>query len=228
MGLKNKNLRALHGKSLVGWAATIASRIHSIDEVVVSTDSNEIAGEAIRNGARFLGLRPIELSGPSVHDQQVLTDTLIKIEAALNYEFDIVVMLQPTSPLRTIDEVNSCLEEVASLNRTACWTISGVDLKFHFRKQLTIDGDSQLRRSVDGPRVVARQDLDPTFVRNGACYVFTRETLLKEPNLMGWNCGYVLSEGVRPNIDTLEDLTAAIEISRINQETGLLEERETH
>ena len=224
VGIKDKNLKLIHGKSLVGWAATIANAIEFIDVVVVSTDSTVIAEEAKRNGGMFLGLRPFELSGPAVHDQQVLLDSLEKSQIAENCEFEIVVMLQPTSPLRSKEEVEECINEVAFQNMTACWTVSKIDPKFHFRKQLSIDENSLLRMSIEGPRVVARQELSQTYFRNGACYVFSRETIQNDPHLMGNSCGYVISEGRRPNIDAIEDLVIASEISCINQETGLLEE----
>lgn len=225
VGIKHKNLRKIHEKSLVAWAVTVANMNEFIDEVVVSTDSDEIAEEATRHGGTFLGLRSAELSGPTIHDQQVLIETLTKSEAALNCIFEILLMLQPTSPLRTSEEINQCIMEVGSLNKTACWTVSKVDPKYHYRKQLTIGKDSALNVAVEGPRVVARQELSQTYIRNGACYVFTRETVIKDPQLMGDNCGYVISDGMRPNIDALKDLEKAIEISWINEETGLLEEK---
>jgi CMP-N,N'-diacetyllegionaminic acid synthase len=225
VGIKHKNLQLIHEKSLVGWAVTIATKVDVIDKVVISTDSLEIAEEAMKHGGTFLKLRSTELSGPNIHDQQVLIETLSNSETALNSEFEIIMMLQPTSPLRSIEEINKCLIEVALLNKTACWTISKVDAKYHYRKQLRIGEDSVLQMSVEGPRVVNRQELSQTYIRNGACYVFTRETLLNDPQLLGNNCGYVISDGVRPNIDVIEELRHAIEISCINSESGLLEEK---
>ena len=225
VGIKDKNLRKIHNKSLVAWAVTVAMMNEFIDEVVVSTDSDEIAEIATQQGGTFLGLRSAELSGPTIHDQQVLVETLNKSEAVFSFEFGIVVMLQPTSPLRTNEEINQCISEVGSLNKTACWTVSKVDPKYHYRKQLTISEGSALRMSVEGPRVVARQELSQTYIRNGACYAFTRETVIKDPQLMGDNCGYVISDGMRPNIDAIKDLEKAIEISWISEETGLLEEK---
>lgn len=225
VGIKHKNLKLIHGKSLVGWAVTIATKVGAIDEVVISTDSEEIAEEAKLHGGTFIKLRSPELSGPNVHDQQVLIETLANCETALNSQFEVVVMLQPTSPLRSIKEIDKCLIEVGLLNKTACWTISKVDAKYHYRKQLSIGDRSELQMSVVGPRVVSRQELSQTFLRNGACYAYTRETLMEDPQLLGNNCGYVISQGIRPNIDVIEDLYQAIEISQVNPENGLLEEK---
>ncbi len=225
VGIKHKNLKLIHGKSLVGWAVTVGTKVLAIDKVVISTDSEEIAEEAILHGATFIKFRSPELSGPSVHDQQVLIETLTNCEAALNCQFDIVMMLQPTSPLRSIKEIDNCLFEVGFLNKSACWTVSKVDAKYHYRKQLSVGDKSELQMSVIGPRVVSRQELSPTFIRNGACYVFTRETLINDPQLLGNNCGYVVSEGIRPNIDVIEDLYHAIETSYVNAENGLLQEK---
>jgi CMP-N-acetylneuraminic acid synthetase len=225
VGIKHKNLKLIHGKSLVGWAVTIATKASAIDEVVISTDSLEIAEEAVLHGGTFIKLRSAEFSGPNVHDQQVLIETLANCEAALNSQFELVVMLQPTSPLRSMEEIDKCLKEVGFQNKTACWTVSKVDAKYHYRKQLSIGDKSELQMSVVGPRVVGRQELSQTFIRNGACYVFTRETVMNDPQLLGNSCGYVISEGLRPNIDVIEDLNQAIEVSYVNAENGLLEEK---
>ena len=88
VGIKHKNLKLIHGKSLVGWAVAIATKVGAIDEVVISTDSEEIAEEAKLHGGTFIKLRSPELSGPNVHDQQVLIETLANCEAALNSQFE--------------------------------------------------------------------------------------------------------------------------------------------
>lgn len=227
VGIKGKNLQLIHGNSLVGWACYISSLVKEIDKVVISTDSQEIANEAMRNGAQFIDLRPVELSGTSVHDQQVLIHTLNESEQEDQMQYQIVVMIQPTSPLRTINEIFQCITSVAVQNKSACWTLSPVDIKFHFRKQLSMNENFELSISVPSQRVVSRQELAPTYIRNGACYVLARETLFKDPNLLGTSCGYVVSNGLRPNIDTIEDLELARNFSVVNLKSKLLEERIT-
>jgi CMP-N,N'-diacetyllegionaminic acid synthase len=226
VGIKNKNLQKVHEVSLVSWASKLASSISIIDKVIVSTDSQEIADEAQSYGADFLSFRPSELSGASVHDQQVLIHSLFESESFCDKEFDVIVMLQPTSPLRSREEVEECLRAVAENGKSACWTVSEIDLKFHYRKQLKIGADDALELAFSGDRVVARQELQKVFMRNGACYVFSRDTLMNDPNLLGTNCGYLISNGIRPNIDNIEDLEWCRNISQVNSATGYLTERQ--
>jgi CMP-N-acetylneuraminic acid synthetase len=226
VGIKNKNLQKVHEVSLVSWAAKLASSISLIDKVIVSTDSQEIADEAQSYGADFLSFRPNELSGAAVHDQQVLIHSLLESESFCDTEIDVIVMLQPTSPLRSREEVEECLRQVAEKGKSACWTVSQIDLKFHYRKQLKIGSGDALELAFSGDRVVARQELQQVFMRNGACYVFSRDTVMNDPNLLGTNCGYVISNGIRPNIDTTDELELCQKISQVNITTGYLTERQ--
>jgi len=209
VGLPRKNLREIHGVSLVGWAVKFANLIKEIDVVAVSSDSDEILNVSkVQGGACIEILRPEELSGPRVSDTDVLRHALEFTERQYMEKFDIVVMLQPTSPLRQITEVNECIYKVKA-GASAAWTISEVDLKYHFRKQLIITPAGNLDYAVHGETVIARQQLNPTYIRNGACYVVSKETLLSGVDLLGPNCGLVVSIGIRPNIDTLEDFEEA-------------------
>lgn len=228
VSVKKKNLRKIHNIPLVGWAAKTASVVSEITVIVVSTDSHAIASQAIRFGAHFLGFRSADLSGPKVHDQQVLIESLTQAEERFGTCFDTVMMLQPTSPLRTVGEIQKCLSKVRKSGYTSCWTVSPIDLKYHFRKQLITNDSDFLQLAVDGPRVVARQELSQTFMRNGACYVYSRETIFHDPNLLGDKATFIVSEGCRPNIDTLQDLLWARRISYTDPKSGLLLEKRSN
>ena len=130
--------------------------------------------------------------------------------------FDIIVMLQPTSPLRSFSEVMQCIRLVAE-GASAAWAVSKLDVKYHYKKQLLASEEGILRVAVPGPQVIARQELKDTYIRNGACYAISRKTLIEDPLLMGSNCGYVVSESARPNIDEEWDLQLAEQISFVNQ-----------
>lgn len=225
VGIKDKNLMLVHNTSLVGWAAKVGRSVLSIDNLVVSTDSEKIANSAVEFGAEFLGLRPPELSGSSIHDQQVLIDALEKAESHFGYEFEVIVMLQPTSPLRTLEEVQECIASVKEKDKSACWTVSRIDVKNHYRKQLEVNLFGDMKLAVQSERVVSRQELNETYIRNGACYAFSKDTLYTDPNLLGPNCGHIVSDGIRPNIDTIEDLDYARAISKVHLHNGFLIER---
>ena len=110
----------------------------------------------------------------------VLIHALKKIEKIDNTKYDIVLMLQPTSPLRS----KSILERAVKLfeeKYEAVWSISKIDKKFHEKKQLKLNEDGFLSySSMDGKKIIfARQMLDERYIRNGLVYAFTRKSILK-------------------------------------------------
>jgi CMP-N-acetylneuraminic acid synthetase len=217
IGIPNKNLRKIHGKSLVSWAVVFANKLPNVDSICVSSDSEAILNESRDNGDCILDRRPDLLSGPAISGSSVLNHVLHFVEKEMDKYFDIVVMLQPTSPLRSFSEVMECIRLVAE-GASAAWTVSKLDVKYHYKKQLLASEEGILRVAVPGPQVIARQELGDTYIRNGACYAISRKTLIEDPLLMGSNCGYVVSESARPNIDEEWDLQLAEQISFVNQE----------
>jgi CMP-N-acetylneuraminic acid synthetase len=128
--------------------------------------------------------------------------------------FDVVLMLQVTSPLRDARDIGECLEALANDNGDAAWTVSPTELHFHPLKQLVVDdaGNMDLYDS-RGLEIVARQQLTPVFHRNGSCYALRRDFLMSSDTLFSpGKSKAIISEGVRVNIDTEEDLTIAEEL----------------
>ncbi len=94
-GIPRKNIKPLAGKPLIGWTIDIAKRVKSIDRIVVSTEDAEIASIATKLGADVPFLRPVELS---TDDTPSIAPVLHALEILQDYEW--VMLLQPTSPLR--------------------------------------------------------------------------------------------------------------------------------
>ncbi len=140
----------------------------------------------------------------------MLEHALQAIEEIDGTQYDIILMLQPTSPCRTEAHVFQCLEKLVDEQRDAVWTVSPVDCKFHPLKQLqpTADGGMKLWDEA-GKKIIARQQLGESFIRNGAVYAFTRDCLLKQRSIYGKSMGYVLIEEPLANIDTLADFEKA-------------------
>jgi CMP-N-acetylneuraminic acid synthetase len=184
----------------------VLSQVPGIDRAVVSTDNEDIAQEAISAGLEAPFRRPESLSGDLVSDQQVLRHALTTMESLDRARYDAVVMLQPTSPLRRAEHVTSVLEKLISEGWDAVWTVSPTDLKYHPLKQLTV-GEGGVMEYYDprGSSIIARQQLEPVYHRNGAAYAFTRECLLEQGTIKGARTGAVILTGPMVSIDTLED-----------------------
>ena len=100
--LPRKNVLPLNGKPLIGWTIDAAKGSNYVDEVFVSTDDVEIADIASKYGANVPGLRPAHLPSETATTESVLLHTLERVGS----DADILILLQPTSPLRTARHVD--------------------------------------------------------------------------------------------------------------------------
>lgn len=206
-GIPLKNLRELCGVSLVGITGRVVRQLPWIDRAVVSTDDDRIAEAAEVEGIDAPFRRPESLSGDRIGDWDVLKQALEEMEAQDGRSYDIVLMLQPTSPLRTPNQVEACVRKLVDGNFDAVWTVSETDSKAHPLKQLVVSESGEMDfYDSRGVEIVARQQLQPVFHRNGVAYAITRDCLLNQRSIKGNRCGALVIDEVLANIDTEEDL----------------------
>lgn len=209
-GIPLKNLRTVGGVPLVARVGRLVRELEFVDRAVVSTDHAEIARVAEAAGLVAPFVRPDALSGPTIGDQQVLEHALQEMERQDGVRYDVVIMLQPTSPSRTAGQVRKAATMLIEGGYDAVWTVSATDGKVHPLKQLTKDADGRLGfYDPAGAAITARQQLPPIFHRNGIAYVFTRKCLLDQKTIMGAKTGALLIDGPIANIDTEFDLEYA-------------------
>lgn len=208
-GVKLKNIRTIGGIPLVAIVGNVVKELDFVDYALVSTDHDEIANVAKQSGLEVPFYRPEELSGDRVGDVEVLTHALIESEKLNNERYDIVVMLQPTSPLRTAKHITDAINLLIENEADSVWTISETDSKGHPLKQLIYKGEEIDYYDPKGANIIARQQLIPTYHKNGIAYVMTRECLIDDGSIKGNKCLPLLIEGYLPNIDTELDLAFA-------------------
>ncbi|MBI3899047.1 MAG: acylneuraminate cytidylyltransferase family protein [Gammaproteobacteria bacterium] len=205
-GVLKKNIRPVNGVPLIAFTARTIKACPFIDRAVVSTDSTEIASVAAGEGLSAPFTRPVDISGDRIADWDVLVHALQEMEKLDRITYDVVVMLQPTSPLRRPAHVHEVVERLVRERLDAVWTVSPTDLKFHPLKQLIVDQDGRMDYfDARGSTIVARQQLSPVFHRNGLVYAMTRSCLLEQKKIMGERSGAVVVTDPIVNIDTLED-----------------------
>ena len=208
-GLPGKNLRPLAGTPLVAHVATLVAGVPYVDRAVVSTDDPKIASVAREAGLDAPFVRPAELSGDRIGDHAVLEHALTAVEALDEVIYDVVVMLQPTSPLRRSSDVDAVVRKLLE-GWDAVWTVSETPLTYHPAKQLTLAEDGSLAfYDPAAVNVVARQQLTPVFHRNGIAYAFSRECLLEQRTILGRRTTFVLITRPTVSIDTLADFDRA-------------------
>ncbi len=209
-GVPLKNLHPLQGIPLIAHVGRVARDIPAIDRAMVSTDHSEIAAEAERAGLAAPFMRPAELSGDLVSDFQVLEHALTAAERLDGVTYDVVLMLQPTSPLRRAAHVQAVLDKLVKEGWDAVWTVSPTELKYHPLKQLVVGGGGELSYfDPGGAAIVARQQLRPVYHRNGVAYAFTRACLLEQRTILGARSAAVVLDEPLVSIDTLDDFRLA-------------------
>ena len=208
-GIPHKNLQPFLGVPLVARVGHIVAEIPEIDRAVVSTDSEKIAIVARESGLAAPFYRPEELSGDRISDLEVLTHALLEMELLDGVTYDIVVMLQPTSPLRRVEHVRDTIRMLIDGNWDAVWTVSETDSKNHPLKQLTVNDGRLDYYDPAGKQIIARQQLVPVYHRNGVAYAIRRSCLLDQQSIMGKRPGALVIDEYLVSIDTYWDLELA-------------------
>lgn len=208
-GVPHKNIRPLAGKPLIVHTIE-AARASRLSKVIVSTDDESIAEVARRAGALVPFVRPADLASDSAKSMDVAIHALKTMEAEDAIQYDAVMLLQPTTPFRSVEDINNAIDKL-SVNPEADSVISVVDVEGHHPARMKYIEDGRL---VDPPFVEAyenqnRQELRPMFIRNGAVYLTRRETLLQRSYKGKVSLALIMPGELSINIDTLRDFDLA-------------------
>ena len=179
-GLKDKNIKLLNGKPLISYTIEAAINSKMFDEVMVSTDSIEYAEIAKLYGAKVPFMRNSELSNDTASSWDVVRDVLNKYKEA-GKEFDTVALLQPTSPLRTAQDI---IDGYKIMNDKSANSVIGVCEVDHSPLWMnTLPKDNSMKDFIN-PKFVGlpRQKLDKYYRINGALYIIRTDFLLKTNN----------------------------------------------
>jgi len=204
-GIRLKNLQPLGGMPLVAIVGRVVEKLDLIDRAVVSTDHDGIARVAEAAGLAAPFRRPEKLAGDRIADWDVLVHALEECEKIDGCRYDVVVMLQPTSPFRLPRHVTATIEKLVNGGFDAVWTVSKTDSKAHPLKQLVIEEGKLDYYDPEGARIIARQQLQPVYHRNGVAYAISRACLLGKKSIMGDNAAAVVINDPLVNIDTPDD-----------------------
>jgi len=186
-GIPGKNIRPLAGRTLLDYTADAAAASAVIDRLVLSTDDPRIAAEGERLGIEVPFLRPGYLAGDETPMLGVIEHAVDALESA-GWSPEIVVLLQPTSPLRRPAHIRSAVEELRTSGADSVVTV--VELPRHLSPDyvMRIDEGRLVPFLERGASVTRRQDARPAYVRDGTVYTFWRRTLLDTGSLYGRVC----------------------------------------
>jgi CMP-N,N'-diacetyllegionaminic acid synthase len=174
--IPGKNIKPLGGKPLLAWSIEVAKRVPEIDRTILSTDDAEIATVGRSNGAEVYA-RPAHLAT----DEALVIDALKDLLQTLEAEGDApewMVLLEPTCPLRSAEDVRNCLSLLASGTFDSVATFKDAELNPH-RAWRLVDGVPEVFIPGAVPWL-PRQKLPSAYQLNGAVYVFRANLLAQE------------------------------------------------
>ncbi|HYE09850.1 MAG TPA: acylneuraminate cytidylyltransferase family protein [Patescibacteria group bacterium] len=206
-GIPNKNITKLKGTPLIAYSIIQAKKSLILDKIIVSTDSEEIFNIAEAYEADIKGLRPEELSS----DTAVLYDVLkyeVNNHRLIEGNFELIVLLQPTSPLRQSYMIDDALEQFIDEEQKSAVSVSVVEE--HPIYMRTINQEGQLVKVLSVESTVRRQDL-PTYYRvNGMIYINKISDILESYVSLNDNLSpIIIPKEYDIDIDDINDLIEA-------------------
>ena len=182
-GVPGKNIKLLAGKPLIAWTIKQAKSSKYIDEVIVSTDDEEIRDISRKCGAEVPFLRPKELA----QDNSKIVDVILHLVEWFdtnNEKFDMIAMLQPTSPLRSPRDINTAVELLFTKNAQAI--ISMCEVEHNPLWVNTLPGNRCLKDFLKEEAVNKnRQELRTFYWPNGAIYLFYCDYIRRQRSFWG-------------------------------------------
>lgn len=204
-GIKFKNIRNLCGKPLVSHTIEFAKNLKFVDKIVLSSDNEKIL--KIGKKKKIISLkRSKDLSGDRVSDFELILN-ILKFLKSQNQNFDYLLYLQPTSPFRKLNDIKKACKIIIDKGYDTIWSINKVSDKYHPLKLFEKKSKFITLCDIRGQNIIARQQLDNIYQRNGIFYIFDVKKIFKNKSIYP-------KKGVFPylinykfiNIDTLGDL----------------------
>lgn len=207
-GIPRKNLVEVGGRPLIGWTIEAALQSHHLDRVILSSDDEEIIEAAVAAGCEAPFRRPASLASDEAGSVEVVMDALERVPG-----YDLFVLLQPTSPLRTSDDIDRALELLDESGADFC--VSVTEAEDHPYLAYRRDPGGRLEPFCTPPpgQSMRRQDLPPAWVLNGAIFAGTTAAFVQQSGFLGAETvAYAMPRERSLDIDTPSDLRQLLAI----------------
>lgn len=198
-GVPRKNIRELAGKPLIAWTIEEAKKSKYITRLILSSEDEEIIKVGKNFDCEVPFIRPTELAQDYTPG---IDPVLHAIKQCSNYDY--VVVLQPTSPLRTVKDIDDCIEYTLQQQAKFCVSVTEPDKSPYWMYTLI---DSKLQPLIKHEQLsTRRQDLPSAYALNGSIYVGQIEALLKEKSFLTEDTiAYIMTKEKSYDIDTMHD-----------------------
>lgn len=199
-----KNIKNLGGKPLIAWTIKEALDSKYIDNVVLSSDDDEIIEVAKKYGCNVPFKRPVELAADETPSIVVVLHAIERMD-----EYDYVVLLQPTSPFRTAKDIDSSIELCMKKEAVSC--VSLTEATENPNWMYFLDDKMNMLSVLDEDLRLQRQKLATVYKLNGAIYIVQRDWVLKHQKFVDRqiSVGYIMSGKNSLDIDEEEDFRKA-------------------
>ena len=191
-GLPGKNIRPMCGKPLIGWTIDKAKKCRYLDMILVTTDDQKIANIAQNFGAYVPFIRPAEFATDQSSTYDVIRHALSYLNDTECKEFDYVVLLEPTSPLREDDDIGQMLELIVARQEEFDSIVSIGEVTEHpsIMKRLLAEGIEPF--CPDLAQTTRRQDNAAAYFPFGVAYIAKTSSLLEENTFYTRRCMHFL------------------------------------
>jgi len=202
-GIKNKNIKELHGKPLIAYTIEQAKESGLFEHIVISTDSDDIAKVAEEYGAEVFFKRSEEMASDTAGKLDVIKDAFRRSEEYYNKKFDYLIDLDATAPLRNVDDIVNSFNQFKENNNVNLITaMPGRRSPYFNLVEEDKNGKVYLSKKLDNA-IVRRQDAPKSYDMNASIYIWKRDIILNEKVLFLEDTGlYVMPEERSIDIDT--------------------------
>ena len=198
-GIPGKNKKKLLGRPLFSWVLG-AAIFSDLDEVYVFTDDEEILNFISKEYHWASKVKGLLRNDENANDTASTESAMLEFAEKINHDFDVLCLLQATSPLTTSQDINNSLSQISTEGKTAALSV----VKTH-RFTWNADGTPQNYDVYNRPR---RQDFSGLLMENGAVYATTKDAFIKSKNRVSETIGLVeMPEETLMEIDSLSDWT---------------------
>lgn len=205
-GLPGKNIRPLNGKPLIAYTVEAALQAKHIDRVIISTDDEEIARIAVQYGAELPFMRPSYLASDTAMAVDNYIYTIGRLEEETGKHIDSFVVLQPTSPLRTSEDIDGAIELFIEKNADSVISYTQEAHPISWHKYLDREGHFI---DIIKSKMSNRQDLKVSYYPNGAVYVFKTAIIRGKKYYTDNSFAYIMPRDRSVDIDYIEDFEYA-------------------
>lgn len=202
-GVKGKNIRMLNGRPLIAYSIEQIKATKLVEHVVISTDSDEIADIAIEYGAEVFFKRSAVMASDTAGKLDVIRDAFVRSESYYDREFDYLIDLDVTSPLRKISDISNSFQLLKDKSFSNIITAAPSRRSPYFNLvERNKAGFVYLSKTLD-KSIVRRQDAPETYDMNASIYIWNRNSILNNDSLFTKNTGlFVMPEERSIDIDS--------------------------